>query len=153
MKKIKIISMLLMVLSIQSLVAQGQEKAYFSKTVEGTFEEIAEKVTEYLIEQGFGIVTEIDLDVRIKNKIGDTDMKPYKILGPCNAELAYEAYKVEENIGFILPCRVIVKDLGNNKVEILMENPTEKLIVRDNIELNKIADQVKTKYLSVLKSL
>jgi len=61
--------------------------------------------------------------------------------------------KVEENIGFILPCRVIVKDLGNNKVEILMENPTEKLIVRDNIELNKIADQVKTKYLSVLKSL
>jgi len=91
MSKLKIIPMLLMVLSIQSLSAQGQEKAYFSKTVEGSFEEIAEKVTEYLIEQGFGIVTEIDLDVRIKNKIGDTDMKPYKILGPCNAELAYEA--------------------------------------------------------------
>lgn len=153
MKHLKIISLLLMVFTIQSLIAQEQKSFYFSKTVEGSFEEVVELVTENLIEQGFGIVTEIDLADRIKNKLGDVDMKPYKILGPCIAKFAYEAYKIEENIGFILPCRVIVKDTGNNRVEVMMENPAEHLIVRGNTELKEIADIVKSKYLTVLDSL
>ncbi|MGD9993722.1 MAG: DUF302 domain-containing protein [Salinivirgaceae bacterium] len=153
MKKFKFLLGLIMVLSIQPLLAQEQDKQYFSTTVHGSFEEIVEKVTDNLFEQGFGIVTEIDLADRIKDKLGDVSMKPYKILGPCIAKYAYEAYKVEENIGFILPCRVIIKDLGNNKVEVMMENPTKLMLVKENPELMKITTDVKLKYLAVLDAL
>ena len=114
----------------------------------------AEQLTvSELTEQGFGIITEVDLENRIKNKLGDVDIKPYKILGPCNAEFAYEAYKLDNNIGLFLPCKVLIKDVGDNKIEVVMINPVRLLNIVDSKELEKIAIQVKAKYLAVLKNL
>jgi uncharacterized protein (DUF302 family) len=153
MKNIKIILTLTLFFSIQMLSAQKSEDYYFTKTVKGSFEGITEKVIDELTEQGFGIITEVDLENRIKNKLGDVDIKPYKILGPCNAEFAYEAYKLDNNIGLFLPCKVLIKDVGDNKIEVVMINPVRLLNIVDSKELEKIAIQVKAKYLAVLKNL
>lgn len=153
MRNLKIILILLLLSSIQSLSAQKSENYFFTKTVKGSFEEITEKVIDELTEQGFGIVTEVDLENRIKDKLGDVEIKPYKILGPCIAEYAYEAYKLEDNIGLFLPCKVLIKDVGNNKIEVVMINPERLLNILENKELEKIAKHVKTKYLTILENL
>jgi uncharacterized protein (DUF302 family) len=127
------------------LSAHESENYYFAKTIKGSFVGITEKVKDELIEQGFGIVTEVDLENRIKNKLGDVEINPYKILGPCIAEFAYEAYKIENNIGLFLPCKVLIKDVGNNTIEVVMINPVKLLNIVENKELKKIAKQIKAK--------
>jgi uncharacterized protein (DUF302 family) len=153
MKNIKIIVTLTLLFSTQLLSAQESENYYFIKTVKGSFEGITEKVIDELTEQGFGIVTEIDLENRIKNKLGDVEINPYKILGPCIAEFAYEAYKLESNIGLFIPCKVLIKDVGNNTIEVVMINPVRLLNIVENKELEKVAKQVKAKYLAILENL
>jgi len=89
----------------------------FVKTVRQTFDEAVEKVTEELKQEGFGILTEIDVTATLKKKL-DVDFKPYKILGACNPPSAYKALQAEEQIGLMLPCNVIVyvNDAGETVV-------------------------------------
>ncbi|HFE64052.1 MAG TPA: DUF302 domain-containing protein, partial [Caldithrix sp.] len=89
----------------------------FTKTVGLTFEQAIEKVTEELKKEGFGILTEIDVQATLKNKL-DVDFTPYKILGACNPPSAYKALQAEEQIGLMLPCNVIiyVNDAGETVV-------------------------------------
>lgn len=153
MRRLKIISILIMLLSIQSLSAKEYENLYFTRTVNKSFEDVTEKVKDALIEEGFGIVTEIDLNTRIMAKLDGVEMRPYKILGPCNAEFAYHAFQDEENIGLFLPCRIIIKDMGDNLTEVVMVNPTVYIGMLGEKKLEKVASRVKTKYLKILEKL
>jgi uncharacterized protein (DUF302 family) len=153
MKDVKIIAVLILMLSTQALSAQESEKFYYSKTLESSFEEVTDKIKSLLKEQGFSVITEIDMDVKLKEKLKDIEMKPYKILGVCNPSFAYETLKIEENIGVFLPCKAIIKELGGGEVEVVLVNPSALMGMLDKEELVNIADEVAEKFKVVLEKL
>lgn len=117
---------------------------YYNKTVAGEFDQIIEKVTAELKNEGFGVLTEIDFSGTVKKKL-DKDMPAYRILGACNPGFAYQAYQAEDKIGTMLPCNVIVQDAGNGNVEVSAVNPIASMVGVDNESLAAIAGEVKTK--------
>jgi len=127
-------------------------KYYFNTTVSGNFEAIIEKVTELLNNEGFGILTQIDIQQTLKNKL-DVDFKKYKILGACNPPFAYEALQQEDKIGTMLPCNVIVQELEKNKIEVAAINPMVSMQAVKNEKLGHIAEQVSHKLKNVIKNL
>ena len=153
MKNVKITAVLIMMLSTQALSAQESEKFYYSKTLESSFEEVTDKIKSLLKEQGFSVITEIDMDVKLKEKLKDIEMKPYKILGVCNPSFAYETLQIEENIGVFLPCKAIIKELGGGEVEVVLVNPSALMGMLDREELVNIADEVAEKFKVVLEKL
>lgn len=114
---------------------------YFSKTVKGTFEEVIDKVTECLKEEGFGILTEINIKETLKKKL-DVDFKNYKILGACNPPFAHKALVAEDKIGTMLPCNVIVQEIEPGVMEVAAVNPMASMQAVENEELHEIASQI-----------
>jgi uncharacterized protein (DUF302 family) len=114
---------------------------YFSKTIHASFEEAISKATEALKKEGFGVLTEIKIDEKLKEKLG-VDFQRYTILGACNPAFAYKALQAENKIGTMLPCNVIVQDLGNGEIEISAVNPMESMKAIQNPELGAVATQV-----------
>ena len=117
---------------------------YYNKTVAGEFDQVIEKVTAELKNEGFGVLTEIDFSGTVKKKL-DKDMPAYRILGACNPGFAYQAYQAEDKIGTMLPCNVIVQDAGDGNVEVSAVNPIASMVGVDNESLASIAGEVKTK--------
>jgi uncharacterized protein (DUF302 family) len=117
-------------------------KFYIEKTTSYSFEEAIVKVTEELKKEDFGVLTEIDLHEKFKEKL-NVDFKKYKILGACNPPFAYEALKVEDKIGTMLPCNVIVRELDNGKTEIAAVDPVASLMAVKNADLQEIAKKIK----------
>jgi uncharacterized protein (DUF302 family) len=156
MKTQHLILAFLMAIASISVSAQEEvksEKFYFSKTVEGNVEEVTPKVKSVLKEQGFSVVTEIEMAKTLREKIDGVDMKPYRILGACNAKYAYETIQKEENIGVFLPCKVILKEQDNNMTEVVAVNPSKLMQMLGNEELNAIANDVSTKFKVALENL
>lgn len=127
-------------------------KYYFNTTVSGNFEAIIEKVTQLLKNEGFGILTQIDIQQTLKNKL-DVDFKKYKILGACNPPFAYEALQQEDKIGTMLPCNIIVQELEKNKIEVAAINPMVSMQAVKNEKLGNIAQQVSKKLENVISNL
>ena len=125
---------------------------YYNKTIAGDFEQIIEKVTAELKNQGFGVLTEIDFSGTIKNKL-DKDMPAYRILGACNPGFAYQAYQAEDKIGTMLPCNVIVQDAGNGNIEVSAVNPIASMMGVENESLGDVAGEVKEKLERVIDAL
>ena len=125
---------------------------YFSKIVDYTFDNALIKVTEELKKEGFGILTEIDVQATLKKKL-DVDFKQYKILGACNPPLAHKALTSEDKIGVLLPCNVIVHETSDNKIEVAFMNPIEAMQAVKNDDLGKIAEEVTTKLKKVSEQL
>ncbi|MCH9028694.1 MAG: DUF302 domain-containing protein [Bacteroidetes bacterium] len=123
----------------------------FSKTVDLSFEDTINKVTEELKKEGFGILTTIDIKETLKNKI-DVDFKKYTILGACNPPLAHKALQAEEEIGLLLPCNVIVYEKeGKSVVSVFDPSLMSKVVENEN--LNPIAEEVKEKLQRVFDSI
>jgi uncharacterized protein (DUF302 family) len=114
---------------------------YFSKTITASFEEAINKATEALKKEGFGVLTEIKIHEKLKEKLG-VDFQRYTILGACNPAFAYKALQAENKIGTMLPCNVIVQELGNGEIEIAAVNPIESMKAIQNPELGSVATQV-----------
>ena len=123
----------------------------FSKTVDLSFEDTINKVTEELKKEGFGILTTIDVKDTLKNKI-DVDFKKYTILGACNPPLAHKALQAEEEIGLLLPCNVIVYE-KEGKSAVSVFDPSLMTKVVENENLNPIAEEVKEKLQRVFDSI
>lgn len=115
---------------------------YIAKTVKMNFEAAIIAVTASLKEHGFGIITEIDMSATLKNKI-DKVIPPYRILGACNPDYAYQAVINEPQVGVMLPCNVIVRQLENNEVEIAAIDPLASIIAIENEQLHDFALEVK----------
>lgn len=122
----------------------------FSKTTEYNFEQAIEKVTEELKKEGFGVLTTIDVKDTLKKKI-DVDFKKYTILGACNPKLAHSALQVEEEIGLLLPCNVIVYE-KNEKTVVSIFDPRVMTLVIENPEMKPVAEEVKNKLQRVLEA-
>lgn len=125
---------------------------YFNKTIKGTFEEVIEKVTEGLKEEGFGILTEIDVKETLKKKL-DVDFKKYRILGACNPPYAHKALEAEDKIGTMLPCNVIVQEISKGTVEVAAVNPMASMQAVDNQILAEIAGEITAKLEKVIEKL
>jgi uncharacterized protein (DUF302 family) len=123
-----------------------------SKTVNLTYEEAINKVTEELKKEGFGILTEIDVKETLKKKL-DVDFRKYKILGACNPPLAYKALSTEENIGVMLPCNVVVQEKTDGKVQVSAINPMVAMQSVGNENLNHVAEEVSGKLKKVIDNL
>ncbi len=120
----------------------------FSKIVNQPFEETVEKVTEELKKVGFGVLTEIDVKDTMKKKL-DVDFKKYKILGACNPPIAHKALQIEEELGLLLPCNVIIYE-KDGKTAVSVFNPMIMSQLIDNKDMLAIAEEVKTKLMTVL---
>ena len=97
-------------------------KYYFSKIISGTFDEAIKLVTDGLKSEGFGIISEIRIHDKLKEKL-DIDFKKYAILGACNPAFAYKALLLEDKIGAMLPCNVVVQEISENHIEVAAVNP------------------------------
>jgi len=114
---------------------------YFGKTIHASFEEAIIRATESLKKEGFGVLTEIKIHEKLKEKLG-VDFQRYTILGACNPAYAYKALQAENKIGTMLPCNVIVQETGKGEIEIAAVNPIESMKAIQNVELGAIATQV-----------
>ncbi len=123
---------------------------YISKIVKNaSFENSIEMVTGLLKEQGFGIITEIDVQETMKKKL-DVDFRKYKILGACNPHFAHKALESEDKIGTMLPCNVIVQELGNGDIEIAAVDPEASMAAVKNRALTEIAGEIRDRLKKVI---
>ena len=124
----------------------------FGNPVDLGFDEAIETVTEELEKEGFGILTEIDVQATLKKKLGE-DMPPYRILGACNPPLAHQAVSAVPEIGLLLPCNVLVREDDQGKVHVSFMDPGSVLGLVDNPDVVPLAEQVKAKLERVLSAL
>jgi uncharacterized protein (DUF302 family) len=126
---------------------------YFHKTLfSETFDEAIEKVTKELQKEGFGILTEIDVQETLKNKL-DVDFRKYKILGACNPPFAHKVLQADLYIGTMLPCNVVVMEKDDGKINVSAIDPKASMMAVGNKELNAVAKQVQEKLKKVIESL
>ena len=117
---------------------------YLGKILPITFDEAVTRTIDALKNEGFGILTDIDVKATLKKKI-DVDFPSYRILGACNPALAYEALKLENMVGTMLPCNVVVRDAGRGQTEVAAIDPVASMQAIDNPALKLAAEQVRAK--------
>ncbi len=125
---------------------------YFNKTVNLSFDEAVNKVTEELKKEGFGILTDVDVKNTLKKKLA-VDFRNYRILGACNPPFAYQALQAESRIGTMLPCNVVVQETEEGKVEVAAIDPVASMQAVENPALQEIAKQIREKLRKVIDSL
>ena len=111
---------------------------YFAKTLDLPFDRAVTHVREALREAGFGVITEIDVTQTLKTKL-DVDFRPYLILGACNPRMAHEALQIEDKVGTMLPCNVVVQELAPGRVEVAAIDPVASMRAVDNPRLLTVA--------------
>jgi uncharacterized protein (DUF302 family) len=126
---------------------------YYSKTLNITsFDDAVTKVEEELKKEGFGVLTEIDIQATLKKKLA-VDFKKYKILGACNPPFAYKALLAEENIGLMLPCNVVVRENEDGQIEVSAVDPVASMQAVTNDSLADIAMEIKSMLQRVIDNL
>ncbi len=125
---------------------------YIAKTIKAPFDAAIDKVTAAFKEEGLGVLTDIDVRATLKTKLG-VDWRPYRILGACNPPLAHRVLQAEDKIGTMLPCNVIVQDLGNGQVEVAAIDPAASMERVGKPELTELAHTVRAKLQAVLARL
>ncbi|MEO9964145.1 MAG: DUF302 domain-containing protein [Reichenbachiella sp.] len=125
---------------------------YMNKTIIGKYDAVVTRTTELLKEEGFGVLTEIDVQSVLKNKI-DVDFRKYKILGACNPHYAHKALQSEDKIGTMLPCNVIVQEMEGGEVEVAAVDPIASMMAVGNPALEAMAQEVRGKLQHVIEAL
>ena len=120
------------------------KKYYFTKTINCSFENAIQKIKDSLKEEGFGILTEIDMKATLQKKL-QVDFHNYTILGACNPSFAYQALLAEDKIGTMLPCNVIVQEKTSGIIEVSAIDPSASMQLIENLKLQEIAQEVKIK--------
>jgi uncharacterized protein (DUF302 family) len=125
---------------------------YFSKTLDATFDEAVQRITDGIKTEGFGIISEINLHEKLKEKLG-VNFKKYRILGACNPGYVYKALMIEDKIGTMLPCNVVVIDQGNGRTEVSAVNPVASMMAIQNNDLESILLEITEKLKRAIESL
>ncbi|MCK5451724.1 MAG: DUF302 domain-containing protein [Candidatus Omnitrophica bacterium] len=124
----------------------------FNKILDMSFDDALKRVVDELKKEGFGVLTDIDVQKTLKKKL-DVDFRKYRILGACNPSFAYKALQAESRIGTMLPCNVIVQETERGEVEVSAIDPISSMQAIENPELQDIANQVQAKLKKVVESL
>ena len=117
---------------------------YLSRTVDATFNEVVHRVTVALKEEGFGLLTDVDVQATLKDKLG-VDMPAYRILGACNPSFAHQALQIEDKLGVLLPCNVIVRDAGGGQTEVAAIDPVASMDRTGNPGLASFAEEIRVR--------
>lgn len=125
---------------------------YMNKIVHADFEQAVQQVIDALKTEGFGVLSEINIDEKLKEKLG-VDFRKYKILGACNPAYAYKALQLEDKIGVMLPCNVIIQETKDGLVEVSTVNPMTSMSGVNNPKLMDIAGEIQTKLRAVIENL
>jgi len=125
---------------------------YFAKSLSLGFDEAVARTILALKDEGFGVLTDIDVAATMKAKIG-ADLRPYRILGACNPTLALEALKLEDKVGIMLPCNVVVQEVAPGTVEVAAIDPVASMAAIDNPALKEKAEVVQAKLERVIAAL
>jgi len=125
---------------------------YFSRTVQASMEEAEMRIRAALEKEGFGVLTEIDVKATLKKKLG-VDFRPYRILGACNPGLAHQALSLEDKIGTMLPCNVVLQERPEGTIEISAVDPVASMRAVENVHLASVAGEVRTRLRRVVESL
>lgn len=125
---------------------------YFSKMLDTPFDDAVVKVKAALAHEGFGVISEIDIRQTLKTKIG-VEFRPYLILGACNPALAHEALLLEDKVGLMLPCNVIVQEADDSLIEVAVIDPAASMQSIDNQALKAQAALVGEKLQAALERL
>ena len=125
---------------------------YFNKTLHMSFDDAVTQVVEALKKEGFGVLTDIDVQKTLKKKL-DVDFRKYRILGACNPPFAYEALELEDKIGTMLPCNVVVQEHPDGTIEVSAIDPMASMKAIENPKLRDVAAQVQAKLKRVIKNL
>lgn len=125
---------------------------HFTKKLEGEFEDVIRQVTEALKQEGFGVLTEIDVQQTLKKKL-NADFRKYHILGACNPTLAHQALQIEDKIGTMLPCNVVVQQMRDGSIEVSAVDPVASMQAVGNAELISVAESVREKLRTVIETL
>ena len=122
---------------------------YFNKVLKTEFKDAVTRVTEALNSEGFGVITEVDMKAKLKEKLGVV-FKNYKILGACNPQFAYKALQIEEKIGTMLPCNVVIIDKEDGTTEVAAVHPMASMMAIQNENLESLAREVTEKLKKVI---
>jgi uncharacterized protein (DUF302 family) len=122
------------------------------RTVSYSYEEADRRVRDALKEEGFGVLTEIDVAATLKEKLG-VDFPPYEILGACNPPLAHQALQAEPDVGLLLPCNVVVRALSDGRTLVEALDPVKQLAVADAPALTTLAEDVRARMRRVIEAL
>ena len=125
---------------------------YFSKTIEMPFSDAISHVTKALAAKGFGVLTTIDVSATMKAKLG-VEFPPYTILGACNPHLARRALEVEDKIGTMLPCNVVVREAAPGRVEVAAVDPVASMASVENPQLGEVAAGVRDVLAEIVRQL
>ncbi len=125
---------------------------YTSKVLDLPFEPALGRIEEELKQEGFGILTEIDVKQTLKEKL-DVDFKPYRILGACNPALAYQALREEDKVGLMLPCNVVVEGVDAGRTEVAVIDPVAAMLAIDNKQLLEIAREARKRLKAAISRL
>lgn len=124
----------------------------FKKIVAGSTDEVVERVTQALKAEGFGVLTRIDLDAKIKEKL-NKDIPPAIILGACNPQLAYEAYQANTDIASMLPCNAVVREVRPGSISVELARPSFMMEFTEDDNLMNLAREADKKLSRVLDSI
>ncbi|MFN3727434.1 MAG: DUF302 domain-containing protein [Allosphingosinicella sp.] len=125
---------------------------YIATTLQAPFEEAIKQTEAALKEEGFGVISRIDIQETLKTKIG-VNFRPYTILGACNPALAHEALKLEDKVGTMLPCNVVVQARDDGSSEVAAIDPVASMQAIANPKLVEAADEVRQRLSRVIQSL
>ena len=124
---------------------------YYSKIVRAEFDDAVSRIKQALKDEGFGILTEIDVRDTLKKKL-DVEFRNYRILGACNPPFAYKALQAEDKIGTMLPCNVVVQETADGRVELAAIDPVASMQAIGNPELREIAETIGQKLKKIIQN-
>lgn len=125
---------------------------YMSTKIKGDFDETIERVKSELAEEGFGVLSDIDVSSTLKQKLG-VDFRKYRILGACNPPFSYKALQAEDKIGTLLPCNVIVQETEPGSIEVAAVDPQVSMQGVSNSEIEAVAKEIKDRLQKVIDRL
>ena len=125
---------------------------YFNKTIASDFESVKKNVIAELEKEGFGILTEVDVQATFKKKL-DVDFRKYQILGACSPKFAHKAIEAEDKIGTMLPCNVVLQELEDGQIEVAAINATASMLAVENNKVAEVAKQISAKLQNVIEAL